>query len=74
MVIASGVLKRGRKGRFKPRAALRGGGKKGGKEKKKKGEREKKKKEKKEEENMGDACNYSKTKMEHLRCGATYAP
>ena len=30
--------------------------------------REKKKKGKKED--MGEACNYSKTKLEHLSCGA----
>ena len=36
--------------------------------KRKKGKRIKGKK--KEKENMGEACNYSKTKMEHLSCGA----
>ena len=51
----------------------RGGKKKGEwkKKKRKKGKRkEREKRKKKEKENMGEACNNSETKMEHLSCGA----
>ena len=57
----------GQRGRFAPGGTLRGAAKKG-KTKKRKGKRKKGKK--KEKENMGGACNHSKTKMEHLSCGA----
>ena len=44
------------------------GGKKERRKKRKKGKKEKGRK--REKENMEEACNYSKTKMEHLICGA----
>ena len=64
----SGVT-RGQRERFAPGGTLRGRQKRE-KRKKKKGGREKGKREKKEKENMGEACNYSKIKMEHLSSGA----
>ena len=69
------VAYRGGRGGDSPRAALklRRAAKKEEKEKEKKKKRKKGKKEKgrkKEKENMEEACNYSKTKMEHLICGA----
>ena len=57
----SGVPKGGREG-DSPRAALWGGGKKG--------KNENKKKRKKGGKKFGEACNYSKTEMEHFSCGA----
>ena len=62
------AYRRGGRGGDLPRAALWGGGKKGKKKKRKKEKREKGKKGKKEK--FGEACNYSKTEMKHLSCGA----
>ena len=59
---------KGAEGAIRPRRHSEGAAKKGKKKKKEKGKKEKR--EKKEKENMGDACNYSETKMEHFSCGA----
>ena len=65
------AYRRGAEGEIRSGRHPEGGGKKGKKEKKeKKGERKKEKKEKKGKGNMVEACNYSKTKMEHLSGGA----
>ena len=64
----------GQRGRFAPGGTLRGAARrrKTKKEKRKKGKRkEREKGKKKEKENMGEACNNSKTKMEHISCGAS---
>ena len=73
--MVSGVPRGGAEGAVRPGRHSEGGGKKGKKKKekkRKKGKKEKKKNRKKREkkENMGEACNYSKTKLEHLSCGA----
>ena len=64
----------GAEGAIRPGRHSERGGKKGEKEKKKKRKgkrkREREKGKKKEKENMGEACNSSKIKMEHLSCGA----
>ena len=64
----------GAEGAIRPGRHFERGGKKGkkGKEKKeKKKKREERRKRKKErKKNMEEACDYSKTKMEHLSCGA----
>ena len=61
----------GQRGRFAPGGTLGGAAKKGEKEKMEKGRKERRGKEKTErKENMGEACNNSETKMEHLSCGA----
>ena len=57
----------GQRRRFAPGGTLRRAAKKE-KEKRKNGKKEKGRK--REKENMEEACNYSKTKMEHLSCGA----
>ena len=59
----------GAEGAIRPGRHFEGGGKKGKKKKKEKKE-ERKKEKKREKENMEEACNYSKTKMEYLSCGA----
>ena len=62
----------GAEGAIRPGRHFERGGKKEKKEKKKKKEKKNGKKEKgrKRKKNMEEACNYSKTKMEHLSCGA----
>ena len=69
---SSSGVPRGAEGAIRPGRHSEGGGKKGKKEKRKKRKKEKgrKKEKKREKENMGEACNYSKTKLEHLSCGA----
>ena len=56
------AYREGQRRRFAPGGTL-------GRAAKKEKER-KRKKRKREKENMEEACNYSKTKMEHLSCGA----
>ena len=67
----SGVPRGGAEGRFAPGGTLGGAAKRGKRKKEKRKKRkEREKGKKKEKENMGEACNNSETKMEHLSCGA----
>ena len=69
--VVTPVAYRGAEGAIRPGRHSEGGGKKGKKKKRKKrkkGNREKRKK--REKENKGEGCNFRKTKMEHLSCGA----
>ena len=59
----------GQRGRFALGGTLRGVAKEDKKKKKKKREKRDKSEKKRNRKYMGEACNYSKTKMEHLSFG-----
>ena len=72
---SSSGVPRGQRGLIRPGRHFERGGKKEKKEKKKKEKKskereERKRKKERKRSNMEEACNYSKTKMEHLSCGA----
>ena len=63
----------GQRGQFAPGGTLRGGGaqkRKKEKRKRRTGKKGRKKGKKREKDKMGEACNYSKSKLEYLSCGA----